>query len=174
MYFWNIKKLSEELKAGTLSAGAQFWYMFLSTLILAFVFYVYPYIQQEEFYDDYDVMLDASSGSMMILSTIVAYWANNGRNGKDFILRLMSISWVLSVRWLVLIMIPTIIIVSLIFGGEGQPDNQDSLATMEEVIIYSITNLIYLIWIRKWMKVVSSGDFIKRSRTRLHGSRMNY
>lgn len=51
-----------------------------------------------------------------ILGTIYLYKCNGGANGKDFLQKYFSIGLVVGIRWLVLITLPTLILITVIIS----------------------------------------------------------
>lgn len=105
MYFWNIKKLKKDLKKG-LSQQQQFAYLLASTITLSIS--MIPWNNTEA----WEVYFAIVMGVITVLGTMQMYLINRGSKGRDFLPRLVSLGWVVSIRWVVLVLIP----LSLLFG----------------------------------------------------------
>lgn len=136
MYFWNIKKLKKDLKKG-LSQKQQFSYLIASTIILSLT--MTPWGEP----GIWDVYLSLVISAITILGTVKMYVINGGSKGKDFLPRLISLGWVVSIRWAVLVLLPLSILFSvLVVELLGVPEELG-------VIDISFIGLLYIVFY--WM-----------------------
>jgi len=85
MYFWKIDKLNQELIAGDLTEHETFKYLLASTVLysLAMIQYSNP--------NQFDTWSGLLSGLVGILGLFFIYRCNGGRNGKNIVIRYLSI-----------------------------------------------------------------------------------
>lgn len=119
MYLWNIKALKKNLSAQALTEAQTFWYFF-SVLTLETLFYnMASLFPGDEPLEVWDYVEYVGAVIFTIGGTYVAYRANGGASGRQFLLRYFPLMWVLTIRFLVW-MIPILIGVGLlIFGIAG-------------------------------------------------------
>jgi hypothetical protein len=122
MYFWNINKLKEELKTGTLSQSEAFKYLIATTFFLAIAD-----ILPDTIYNQWDLLKGILILSITIIGTFSTYLSNNGPSGKYFLERLVSLEWVFGIRFVVfslIIILPIYIylgVKGLIISGKTDP-----------------------------------------------------
>lgn len=105
MRFLNIKKLKQELRAGSLSENDAFAYFFAMLIVeTLFINSSFAFPSNTEL-----TLLDIANVLVPTFITITATWvlflANGGKNGRDFFLRYFSILWVIGVRYSLLILL---------------------------------------------------------------------
>jgi hypothetical protein len=114
MYFWNIDKLKANLCAGTLSNHEQFKYL-LANLIFGPLFFQ---IGQFKYEQDIDWIF---SLAITVGGVVYCYKMNKGRIGHHFLVRFLSIAFVINIR-LVIFLLPLMFIfvtVALAFDFGG-------------------------------------------------------
>ena len=132
MNFWNIKKLKNDLSNNTVNQRDLFCYYFLygllGTLIflpvdLSFLFDIY----QEATYKWFDW---GFSSFITLLTIILCYIANEGKRGKNFLERIISIETIITIRYLVFFIIPYAIFHGLLFEGGIYSDMSNLISTI--------------------------------------------
>lgn len=127
MYFWRIKRLKDDLRAGDVPprqvtgyALAHLLLWTVSTSLLAFI----PAEEPKTFTTDFGVFILGS-----VLISIVGLWAayrsNGGDGGRDLAGRLFALGWVLGLRfmlfWFILFTVLTFVVVGVTMTQqEGQ------------------------------------------------------
>ncbi|MGM0430088.1 MAG: hypothetical protein ACQEQ2_07295 [Pseudomonadota bacterium] len=117
MYFWNIDALKRDFLQGRFSQTQAFYYLvvmlILFTLPIAIV-------------GDSNTVWDKASFWVelvfVVFGTAVAYKSNGGRDGREFLERYVSLSWVLLIRILpfcVLIFLVAGILEKILVGDVG-------------------------------------------------------
>ena len=148
MYLWKIEELNEQLVKGTLPESESFKYLMASTVIysLAMIQYMTP--------NNYDTL----SGFITLAVSVVGLWfiykCNGGANGKYLLQRYMSIGWVILVRFIVILLIPTVIVLilvqALVFGDVPE---QTSLI---DVVFMNVAEVVYILWVAKHINKVAT------------------
>ncbi|MCV6638135.1 hypothetical protein [Candidatus Albibeggiatoa sp. nov. NOAA] len=149
MYFWNIDKLTQELMEGSLSENESFKYLIASTIVYGIV--TIPFFEHN--------MLDTSSaiigGVINIVGAFYIFQCNRGGNGKSLLQRYISIGWVVCIRWLALIVLPTFIIYYAFLEISFEiPDE----TTIQEVLLSNIVLIAYFWSFGKHIKLVANSD----------------
>ena len=116
MYFWNIEKLKEDIVAERFSEKNRFAYLLIYVVLAAIVMEAFLYIEVENL-NIWDVVSSIGNIVITIVGTFFAYEANGAREGKDFLGRYLSIGFVMSIRFLALL-VP--IMIALIFLNDGE------------------------------------------------------
>lgn len=118
MYFWKIEKLKSELKNGILSEQQVLTYFLsLMTIWMATSFFNRDSIQST--LPDYLIIL--TSILLTLVGTLLAFEANGGSSGANFLNRYMSLTWVLSIR-LAVFAVPVFLlgfIISIALSGKA-------------------------------------------------------
>jgi hypothetical protein len=147
MYFWKIDQLNKDLVSNALPENEKFKYLVASTLFYSFAMIQYssPNI--------YDTLLGAFGGLVALLGLFFIYKCNGGKNGKDIVIRYMTISWVIFIRMFVMLLLPTIILLiavqEIYFGG--LPDESSII----DLVYLTLMEIIYILWIAKHINRVA-------------------
>jgi hypothetical protein len=131
MYFWRIKRLKDDLRAGDVPlrqvtgyALAHLLLWTLSTSLLAFI----PAEDSRTFTADFGVFI---LGSMLasIAGLWAAYRSNGGDGGRDLAGRLFALGWVLGLRfmlfWFVLFTVLIFVVVGVTMAQQESPETAD-------------------------------------------------
>ncbi|MCF6450978.1 hypothetical protein L1076_05175 [Vibrio sp. MMG022] len=102
MYIWNIKSLKEQIRSGRLTEKDRFIYIFLTLIFTALGIELALRFPIESG-NVWDTISSVSSVLIPMLGTFLAYKANGADNGTDFLGRYFSISFVVAVRFFVLL-----------------------------------------------------------------------
>lgn len=135
MYFWNIKKVREELATGEMSERNVFKYFIAHALLFSVVSIPYYYETTN---------IDIILGIVLVFITIGGLFyvreCNGGYEGKDFFTRLFSISWIVTIKLFVLALL-----VIFFVGFYDGITNSDLLyeAPVVEAFIIGIFSLVY-------------------------------
>lgn len=104
MYFWNIDALKRDFLQGRFSQTQAFYY-----LVLMLVLFTLPV----GIWGDNTTVWDKASFwaelVFVVFGTAVAYKSNGGHDGREFIERYVSLSWVLFIR-----LLPLLILIALV------------------------------------------------------------
>ncbi len=136
MYFWNIKALKKELVANTLTESQVFAYFLTMLTLNALVYESIPLFPSAEETTAWDYAGYVGSVVFTLGGTLLAYRVNGGSAGKDFLRRYFPLMWVLTVRFLVVLL--PLFVVALIpmfyfFGTEAA--DEDSVTLSMYVVI---------------------------------------
>jgi len=137
MYFWNIKKLSNELINSTLSQRSVFLYILIYVFGMELSLEALEYFPQQSL-NNYDYIETIIYLVIVFVGTCLAYYFNGGKNGKEFAERYFSISFVVGVRFMA-VFVPLIFIELAIFYEE----DDEMLTTWYEVSISLILMFLY-------------------------------
>ncbi|MCA1767623.1 MAG: hypothetical protein LC639_05330 [Idiomarina sp.] len=105
MYFWNIDALKRDFLQGRFSQTQAFYY-----LVLMLVLFTLPIGIVGDNTTVWDKALFWVELAFLVLGTTVVYKANGGRDGREFLERYVSLSWVVFIRLLPLIILFGIIV----------------------------------------------------------------
>ena len=94
MYFWNIKKLKEDIKYNHVSPKDEFLYL-LSYVSVYFIFLMLAVLQ---LYETLGIEMAIIQILLFVGGTYYAYYSNGATDGKDFSKRFFSIGWVFLLR----------------------------------------------------------------------------
>jgi hypothetical protein len=146
MYFWRIAALTEQLRRRPLDQRAAFLYI-LAWLML----FTLPSFSGD------GTPRDASSWAMYlvyivatVLGTLLAYQANGGAHGTDFAARYFALGWVLTIRLVVLLGIP-VLVVALLFSfvsaflaaSRGEQQTGDGAIGWVTAVLTMIFEVVY-------------------------------
>jgi hypothetical protein len=116
VYFWNVKRLKQELADGPLEPKAQLQYLVAYTILYQ-VSYLVAIAPQPNRVGTTSAVWNVSTGLLYlgvnILGLIHCYRKNGGSGGTYFLDRFASLSWVMSIRLFAWGMIAVILLVSV-------------------------------------------------------------
>ena len=118
MVFWNIEKLLKQLSSQKLTQKELFFYLFGLTLIE--IIFTNPFSSEGSYLSsmfdwfDWGIVLFCS-----LISIGVCFISNGGNQGKDFIERYISISFVMTIRYSVFIIFAALILLLCGFDFEN-------------------------------------------------------
>ena len=131
MYFFNIKQLKEDIVKDKFNESDRFTYLFiyilLNTILLELPLFYEPTgeLTQLDYWDSFIAI------SITVLGTYSIYKANGGNQGKDFLGKYFSITWVMAIR----LFIPMFIAFYLFIFIE-LPSPIDEIAQSIIVLVY--------------------------------------
>lgn len=122
MYFWKIEKLKEDIKNNRFNEKDRFLYGTINVVLWAVGMEVMARLPIES-PNIWDTINSLGNIIIPLVGTILVYKANGGANGKDFLGRYVSIGFVVSIRFLV-ILVPMLIslILYYIYAFPGQEE----------------------------------------------------
>lgn len=100
MYFWSIGKLKDLLVRDELSEKNKFWYYIITASFfsaLAMLTTLFPL----EASSKYDKIGSVFSFAIGIIGIISVYKMNGGKDGKEFLSRILSLNFILTIRCLI-------------------------------------------------------------------------
>jgi len=145
MYFWKINNLKEDLIKNSLPEAEQFKYLLINIIAVTSTMSMTAFIKNN-IWDIYFVIVGCI---ITIIGTIYVYKINGGSKGKYALQRILSIGWVMGIRWFVLFMLPTTIIFFNFLGGIA------GKTTLYDVIVFNLIYLIYFWLFGRHIKEVS-------------------
>jgi hypothetical protein len=100
MYFWRIEHLKTTLATRPLSEREALPYL----VVYVVLYSVAAYVPLTEF-TVWDTVEGACSVLIAAIGTIYIYRQNGGANGQHFLQRYFAIGWVVTVRWLAVVLL---------------------------------------------------------------------
>jgi uncharacterized membrane-anchored protein YitT (DUF2179 family) len=132
MYFWNIEKLKEDIRADRVTEKDRFIYalIYLAFSVISFEFLTHvPFELKSE--GARDIAVSAINVLIILAGTIFAFKANGSIDGIDFLGKYFSIGFVLEVRFTVFILPLLAVYLStdtyVFLEAEAQPRSWDSI-----------------------------------------------
>lgn len=146
MFFWNIKALRVALAHGTLSERARFGYLLCFVLLTGAV----PLLVGDPAAPTvWDTILTGVNIMALVLGTIWAYHRNGGGRGHHFIDRYVSLSWVFSLRFSVMFLLPAILVYLAVGLLDLAADETDPF----DVAMGLVTNVAYYAGLGRHMRL---------------------
>ena len=147
MYIWKIHKLNEELISGNIAEREVFKYLVACSILYALLMIQYPNS------NSLDTWSGVICGIVRIIGLFFIYKCNGGDNGKDFLTRYLAISWVVFIRMLVLLIIPTVVVIMTlqeIYLG-GMPEETTNI----DLICMTVIEAAFVLWVAKHVNKVA-------------------
>lgn len=104
MYFWNIDKLKADLRERQLTERETFKYLMATQLLYGLA--MIPYIK----YNIWDIYSAIVALLVTFIGVYYIYKCNNGAAGSNLLQRYLALSWVVGIRYSVLLMLPVSIV----------------------------------------------------------------
>jgi hypothetical protein len=120
MYFWRIEALKADLRRADLNERGAFAYLLAS--MLAFTFFSNPEFAENSFDAPWNWLTTLGSMAIVVGGTCLAFRANRGVQGRQFLQRYFALGWVLAIRLGVFFFPPLVLlygVVALSSGEEG-------------------------------------------------------
>lgn len=108
MYFWNIQKAKEDLKNGTIDDARAIPYF----LLMQLTFFLPLFLLDQK--NSFELFTNIVSALCLGLGIYFSYQANGGKLGRGYFKKYFVLSWVLTVR-LILIVSAGILFLSFLF-----------------------------------------------------------
>lgn len=138
MYFWRLERLKREMAIRPLSESETLPYLVAYVAFTTALFFI-PYT----FSNVWDTLGAVFSTVLAVVGTIYVYRQNGGADGQYFLQRYFAISWVVTLRWLVILIITTVIFYILLelasVWSEETTWYEFIFSSVFEVIIYQRT-----------------------------------
>jgi hypothetical protein len=134
MYFWRIEKLKQGLAAGPLPTIEQFKYLLALTILIGLA--AIPFERNNSF----DVLSGIIGVPIMGLGTYYVYRLNGGASGERLLDRYMSLGWVVFIRFIVLLLLPTIIVLIVAYELFAEIPEETGLT---EVVVMVLLSVVY-------------------------------
>ena len=138
MYLWKIENLKEDIRTKQLTEKDRFIYMFIGLIITYSIMNIMTLIASED-----GNMWDVASSLLEILTiylgTFLAFRANGGAMGVDFLGKYMSIAFVISLRF-----IPLYILISIIMGINYYfifPNIEEAETTLLDTVLFFVAGI---------------------------------
>ncbi len=141
MYWWKIEELKGILAKGELSQRVLFIYIFLYVVLSEIAMEFSSYMPYEDV-NSYDYSQSISYLVIVIFGTYIAYRVNNGNEGIQFAERYFSIGWVVTIRF-----IPLLIVFALLarlIDGESPVD--EPYQTTPTDLIIGVVWILLVFW----------------------------
>jgi hypothetical protein len=103
MYFWRIEKLKSEMAARSLSEREALPYLVVFVALVTVVGYI-----PKPTPNLWDGLEAVWSVLLAVVGSIYIYRQNGGANGQHFLQRYFAVGWVVTLRWLVVIILAAI------------------------------------------------------------------
>ena len=139
MNLWNIQKLKNDLANRTINQRDLLIYYFLCGIIFALFtspeeIKLFDYYQEE----NYKWIEWGFETILYLLTIFLCYIANEGKNGKNFLERIVSLEVIILIRYLFFFMIPYEIVHSLFFEGGIYSDMSNLIGSISLDLILLI------------------------------------
>lgn len=134
MYFWRIERLKREMAIRPLSESETLPYLVVDTTLVTALSYI-PNISSNV----WDTLSAIFSTLLAVVGTIYIYRQNGGADGQYFLQRYFAISWVVTLRWLVIFII-TIAIFSILLELASVSLEE---TTWYEFLFFSVFEVIF-------------------------------
>ncbi|MDN3617256.1 hypothetical protein ACFFUS_02720 [Vibrio gallaecicus] len=141
MYFWNIEALKRQIVSNRLNEADRFVYAFINIMfgVITFELFHVPMPENPSIYDRLASLLNILT---VAVGTYLAYKANGAVKGEDFLGRFFSLSFVVTVRFSVLL-IPVLIVLSF-FDSLLSGNGEGFTSILLEVLVFALwTILLY-------------------------------
>ncbi len=145
MYFWNIKKLKEELVRDGLSQRSTFMYILVSVVLAQFFVEIGFLFPSKDALNAIDYIKPFIDLSVVGAGTCLCFYANGSGSGVQFAERYFSISFVVGLRFMALL-IPLALVTGFAVGIVKTVIGIDSVGS---AIHYAILALV-----RVWLVIM--------------------
>ncbi len=105
MYFWRIEKLKTEMAARPLSEREALPYLVVTVALSSAVAFI-----PQTTHNVWDGLAAVWSVLLAVVGTIYIFRQNGGAEGRHFLQRYFAIGWVVSVRWLAVFILVTVVL----------------------------------------------------------------
>jgi len=101
MYFWDVKKLKAELRAGKVTEADAFRYFMAYVILDALMIASWGMLPSEGDFATADFIESAGYVAIVVVGTVALYRRNGGGAGKQFFIRYFPLLWVVGIRFFV-------------------------------------------------------------------------
>ena len=150
MYIWKVSALVQELKSEGLSQKEQLKYFLTYSLLMLLV--IDPFFHSDFEYVVYDTIDTVVSVIATILGVIYCYKVNESIDGKDFILRFMTLGLPITVRFVAILLPFTVVYYAILDTSEVEV-----ITTQPKDVIFSAIFMIgYYYYFSKVLKTLEN------------------
>ncbi|WNC68612.1 hypothetical protein RI845_00345 [Thalassotalea nanhaiensis] len=150
MYIWKVSPLIQELKSEGLSQKEQFKYFLTYSILM--VFATDPLLSFGYEYVVYDALNTLIVTTVTILGIVYCYKVNESVDGKDFILRLMTLGLPIMIRFLVVVIAITFVYYFFIDSSDSELITTQPI----DVLFSAIFMIGYYYYFAKKLKAFAS------------------
>jgi len=162
MYFWKIDKLKKDLAKQPLSESESFKYLFATIILYSLAMIPFP---ENNLWDVIDSLI---GGVITVFGVWYIYKCNRGSMGSNFLQKYLSIGWVVGIRWLVFVLLPTVIVYFIAKGiyygitAETYADIADipENTTLSDVLVLNLLFITYFWLFGKHIKDTVKNEFL--------------
>ncbi|WP_437510766.1 hypothetical protein [Sorangium sp. So ce1099] len=152
MIFWNIKALRAALTHGTLPERARFIYL----LTFVFVAAAVPEIPANSTPTNaWDSLRSGIAIASTVLGTIWAYHLNGGSHGRHFLERYVALTWVYSLRFMVMVILPGLV---LAFITKALLELPTDATGPFDVALWSAVDVAYFIGFFRQIRLTAAAE----------------
>jgi hypothetical protein len=137
VYFWRIDDLKRDLAAGSISEAGALPYLLWTGAVTALVVSL-PLGDPNA----WDLATAAVSAALYVAATVFAFRRNGGSAGVSFLVRYLSISWVVAIRIGVLVGIPVFAVLLAVEESLFEPT--DETTALDVVWGFAVELAIYV------------------------------
>ncbi len=142
MYIWNINQLKSDIRHNRLTETDRFIYLFIHLFFITVAIDLIGYLPENYEFNIWNAMNSIVSVTLLCIGTYAAYKVNGGNTGVDFLGRYFSLSFVVNVRFIVLL-IPVMLVQMLIISIFEDSSETTYLAAIESVLYAIWSGLLY-------------------------------
>lgn len=153
MYFWKLDLLKKQLIANGLTEAQGYSYMLVYTIFGAIAIEMMAYIPHESV-DGWTYFASLLNILIPAVGTVMAFRANGGASGTQFLSRYISISLISSIRYLVLILLSMIPLTIIAIMLQGTGDIFES--RVFELLFHATYVLLYLYIVKHVREVATA------------------
>ncbi len=142
MYIWNINQLKSDIRHNRLTETDRFIYLFIHLFFITVAIDLIGYLPENYEFNIWNAMNSIVNVTFLCIGTYAAYKVNGGNTGVDFLGRYFSLSFVVNVRFIVLL-IPVMLVQMLIIASFEDSSETTYLAAIESVLYAIWSGLLY-------------------------------
>jgi len=134
MYFWDIESLKHDLVNGNLNQISDLKYLVATVGVLALGCLPYEATNSLDYYFAFINI------ALIAMGTVFCFHANAGDSGVEFLRKYLSISWILTIKF-VAVLFPAGILFVYVMNDFGIPVSSET--TLIEVLLFTLISLVY-------------------------------
>ncbi len=143
MYFWNIRRLKSDLVERGLTEGQSMMYL----LVLWVVSTLCAGVAAISPWNIWACLFWVGSTLILSLGVLYVYHRNGGAGGQQFLQRCLSLFWVCTVRWFVMLVIPTVIVLEAVVAATEPATDEPVFPPMTPTeAVWSVLVVLPLYW----------------------------